>query len=67
MLKVTGQATLKVRYEVELPISEAAYEAMSEQEAHAYLDGHIDWQQACQNAETNEIDVWDYEEVDNIN
>lgn len=63
MLKVTGEATLKVRYEVNLPCSEAQFEAFSEREAQAILDEHIDWSNAVSNAETDDIDVWDYEEV----
>lgn len=64
MLKVTGEATLKVRYVVNLPCSEEQFEALSEREAQAILDEHIDWSATLSSAETDDIDVWDYEEVE---
>lgn len=64
MIKVTGEATLKVRYEVNLPCTEAQFEALSESDAQAILDEHIDWRSALSNVETDNIDVWDYEEVE---
>ncbi|WP_342472373.1 hypothetical protein MHH70_01790 [Metasolibacillus sp. FSL H7-0170] len=61
MLNVTGEATVKVRYEVQLPITEAEFEAMTEQQANALIDEHINWPLALSSAETEDIDVWDYD------
>ncbi|WP_342472372.1 hypothetical protein MHH70_01780 [Metasolibacillus sp. FSL H7-0170] len=61
MLRVTGEAKLKVRYEVQLPITEAEFEAMSERQANALIEEHIDWLVTLSSAETEDIEVWDYD------
>ncbi|KYG92029.1 hypothetical protein A0U40_03565 [[Bacillus] sp. KCTC 13219] len=61
MLRVTGEAKLKVRYEVQLPITEAEFEAMSERQANTLIEEHIDWLVTLSSAETEDIEVWDYD------
>ncbi|WP_042472864.1 hypothetical protein [Bacillus ndiopicus] len=62
MLKITGAATLKVQYEVDLPITEAAFEAMLTDRAKILIAEAIK-SQANQDAQTSNIDIWDYKEV----
>lgn len=62
MIKVTGIAKLKVPFEVNLDITEAEFETMSDRKSDELIENAIDWHSATRNAETDEIDVWEYEE-----
>lgn len=62
MLRVAGAATLKVRYEVDLPISEGAFEALPTEQARAMIAEAIK-SQANSDAQTSNIDIYDYEQV----
>lgn len=64
MLKVTGAATLKVKYEVDLPFTEVEFEALPTDGAKLLIAEAIK-SQANRNAQTSNIDIWDYEEVQN--
>lgn len=62
MIKVSGEVTLKVRYAINLDMSEAEFESLSEKKQNELIDEAIDWQDATRSAEVDEIDVWDIEE-----
>lgn len=62
MIKVTGHATLKVPYTVELDMAEEAFDALSEGEQDDEINSSIDWHEATRNADVDEIEVDDVEE-----
>jgi hypothetical protein len=62
MIKVSGEAMLRVPYEVELDMTESEFNGLSDDEANDVLEGSIDWKNACRSAETDNIDIWDIEE-----
>ncbi|WP_400194642.1 hypothetical protein [Lysinibacillus telephonicus] len=63
MIKIRGQATLKVDFAVELNISEEEFETFSVKKQNMLIDEAIDWRNTLRNAETDDIEVWEYEEV----
>lgn len=65
MIKVTGMASLRVRYMVEVNVTEEQWEQMNESSQNDFLESVIDWKDACRSAEIDEMDVWDIEEVSN--
>lgn len=59
MIEVVGEATLKVRYSVELDITEEEFDNLSERKQDALIDEAINWHETLKNAETDEIEVDD--------
>ncbi|MCM3560610.1 hypothetical protein M4D57_18760 [Brevibacillus borstelensis] len=63
-IRVEGEAILKVRFSVELPMSEEAFDALSEWAQNKLLDDHIDWKNECRGAELDDISIDDLEEIE---
>ncbi|WP_107950901.1 hypothetical protein [Lysinibacillus parviboronicapiens] len=63
-LKVEGIATLRAGYSVEVPYTEEQWEALSERKQNEILDAAIDWYEVSRNAEVDDIDVYDYQKVE---
>lgn len=63
MIRITGQATLKVPYAVTLSMTEAQFDALSERKQNEIIDSTIDWHSSVQNADTDDIDIDDIEEI----
>lgn len=63
-LQVEGTAKLRVNYTVEIPYTEKEWEALGWQKQNEILDSMIDWAEVCRNAETDDIDVDDYQEFE---
>lgn len=64
MIKVSGEVTLKVRYTIELKnMTAEQFDALSERQQNALIDETIDWSNELRNAETDEIEVWDVDEI----
>lgn len=63
-IRVEGEAILKVRFLVELPMSEEAFDALSQRAQNQLLDNHIDWNSACRDAELDDISIDDLEEIE---
>jgi len=66
MIKVSGQAKLSASYEVELDMSEEAFDALSEKAQQELLENSIDWRDVLESSETDEIDVWELYEVEEV-
>lgn len=64
MIKVSGQATLKVPYTVTLNMTEEEFDRLTESKQNELLDNAIDWMDATRSADVDEIDVWDLDEVE---
>lgn len=64
MIEVTGEATLKVKYSVELDISEDEFENLSERKQDEMIEDAINWHEILKNAETNEIEIDDVFEIE---
>jgi len=62
-LQVKGTAKLRVNYTVEVPYTEEQWEALGWQKQNVILDSAINWHEVCSNAEVDDIDVDDYQEM----
>jgi hypothetical protein len=62
MITVSGTATLKVNYSVDLDMTEEQWDALSEKKQNEILDSTIDWMDECRSAEVDEIEVDDVTE-----
>lgn len=63
MIKVSGDATLKVRYEVELDITEDEFDALPANKQDELIDAAVDWQEACRNATLDTVEIYDLVEI----
>lgn len=63
MIEVNGEVTLKVRYSVKLNMTLDEFESLSTRKQNELLDGSIDWHNELRNAETDDIEVWDIDEI----
>lgn len=63
-LRVEGTANLCVNYTVEVPYTEGQWEALPWNKQNEILDATIDWAEVCRNADVDDIDVDDYQEVE---
>ncbi|WP_422122901.1 hypothetical protein DHX103_14305 [Planococcus sp. X10-3] len=64
-IKVSGSATLKVDFEVELNMTEEELDAMPYRKLNELLDSTINWSSIMSNAEVDDFEVyevWDAEE-----
>jgi hypothetical protein len=59
MIKVIGSIKLRGNYEVELDMTEAEFDALSEREQNEEIEDAIDWRNFLDNCDTDEIDVDD--------
>lgn len=63
MIRVTGTATLKVDYSVDLDMTEEQFDALSERHQNQLIDRHIDWFDACRSGEMDDLDIDDVTEI----
>ncbi|MEJ8548187.1 hypothetical protein [Brevibacillus borstelensis] len=63
-IRVVGEATLKVRFWVDLPMSEEEFDRLTERSQNKLLEDHIDWRSACQGADVDDIWIDDLEEIE---
>jgi len=63
MIRVSGQVTLKVDYDIEIDMTEQKFEDLSYGEKYELIDSLIDWREACSNAMLEEVEVNDIEEI----
>lgn len=66
MIKITGVAKLSVPFEVELNMSEEEFDDLTERQQNDLLDNHIDWMEVCRGGEVDDIDVYDLEEIEDV-
>lgn len=59
MITVTGDATLRVQYAVDLDMTEEEFDSLSERKQNELIAESIDWHSIMRNAEVNGIDVDD--------
>lgn len=64
MIRVNGEATLKVPYVVDIDMTEEEWDAMSEGQQNEELESRINWYIECKNAEVDDMDVWDVTEIE---
>lgn len=64
MIKVSGRITLSIDYTVKLNMTEEQFDNLSERQVNKLIDESIDWHNAMNNAEVEDVDVWDLEEVE---
>lgn len=64
MIKIKGTVTLSGDFEVVLDMTEEEFDALSNEEQNEELESAIDWRNVFENSETDGIDVWDLDEVD---
>ncbi|MBO1909723.1 hypothetical protein [Sporosarcina sp. 6E9] len=62
-INVYGNAVLKARFSVELDMTEEEFEALTEHQKDNLVDSKIDWHNAMQGAEVDEMDIWEYREI----
>lgn len=63
MIKVRGSVTLRVGYEVELDMTEKEFDTLSAIKQNALIDETIDWHNELRNAETDDVEIWDVDEI----
>ena len=63
MIKVSGVATLKVEYTVELDMSEDEFDALREYQQIVEVGRALDRMEACSGAKSEYIEVWEVEEL----
>lgn len=64
MIKVQGSAILKVDYTVVLEdMTTDEFDALPVKEQNELLDSHINWLDACRNAEVDDIEIYDIYEI----
>jgi hypothetical protein len=57
MIEVSGTATLKTIFTVDLNMTEKEFDALSEEKQNELLDGLIDWLDVCKSAEVDEFEI----------
>lgn len=57
MITITGNATLKVPYEVEIDMTEAQFDALPISKQNELIDSAIDWKDACRSGEVDDIEI----------
>lgn len=63
-LQVEGTADLLVNYTVEVPYTEEQWQALGWKEQNKILDTAIDWVDVCRHADVVDINVDDYQEIE---
>lgn len=63
MIKITGEVTLKVNYAVKLDMTAEQFEGLSERKQNELIEEGIDWHNELRNAQTDDIEVWDIDEI----
>ncbi|KZE65027.1 hypothetical protein AV545_03655 [Paenibacillus jamilae] len=63
MIRISGTATVRVNYEVELELTEDEFYELAEKKQNELIESAIDWWDALLNEQTDEIEVDDIEEV----
>lgn len=63
MIRISGTATVYVDFEVKLDMTEDQFFELTEKKQNELLESAIDWRDALQNGQTDEIEVDDIEEV----
>ncbi|PNQ83093.1 hypothetical protein [Paenibacillus sp. F4] len=63
MIRISGTATVRVDYEVEIELTEDKFYELTEKKQTELLESAIDWWDALRNGQTDEIEVDDIEEV----
>lgn len=64
MIRVSGSAKLRVEYSVDLDMTEGEFDNLSEREQNGIIDEAIEWMDACRGGETDDIDVYEIEEIE---
>jgi formylmethanofuran dehydrogenase subunit E len=67
MIKVTGVVTLRGDYIVELDMTEEEFDSLSKRQQDEEIESAIDWRNLVENSETDDIDVYDLEEIEEEN
>lgn len=60
-IKVKGSLKLRGNYEVELDMTEAEFDALSEREQNEEINDAIDWRNWLDNSDLDDLDVDDVE------
>ena len=64
MITVSGTATLRVDFSVEVKMTEDQWDALGESKQNELLDSAIDWYDAYKGAEVDEFEVDDLVEIE---
>lgn len=64
MITVSGTATLRVHYSIDLKMTEEEWDALTEKEQNGIIDGCADWMDACRGGEIDDIEVDDVLEME---
>jgi hypothetical protein len=59
MITVTGTVSLKVSYSVEFDMTEDEWDSLLPSQQDDLLDSHVDWKEACRDAEVDGFDIDD--------